>query len=937
MANNWRDAFFQYKDFNNLIKNTRDPEEVVRIASLRALVRVAGLARGESRRELINRIKPQIRLDERDDVLGVSFLPKPRLLPQAYRILDSTDEDDRQRARELIAKLTHWARLEHDPEISIAREALDVIENPNPDRIFTFGPREDLVLRGITPKMALYLITSQFASLALLDFDDQTETHLAASERISHQIKILGSSFTPHIPSLFQVYQSFFRSSMQFWLSWLENWKKQGLNLVREMPAWFPMTEGPLAVARYLEWAVSRGNLSRVVEELGPQWQSSDPRDRWAAANLVEWAARYYPESDYPRFGGGVGPPDVLPDEDLATDTKRYRSVKGWVTEPDKTEPQRYTNLTIFNDHFYPGDDLSSATQVDETTPLVPGSLYTLEVAIRLKRKGIGSQFDPFRSIKNPRKDKEELAVFIVAESLIPSITIKEPFAKVVWPYDSDSTPAYFRLDVNQTGSHKGLIEVRLYDGSLDLLDIVQLTVPVYSYTHAGDLPAAKLDWLDQSEGELNIPVDNPPRRLSIDVGFNPESSTYKFLFKFLVNNKDVEIPGSSVMTADDVDGLLVKIRDFWTELVITNYSTELKVTRTTFSKYLTQLKDLGIQAWTLLFGDRYAAQKGASETISELLQSLRLNEGSHIQITYSNVVNFVFPWCILYPSDLEDTEVNPFEFWGARYQIEQVRDRAKHVDLTDVPVDLVFTLDPAFADSQSQKQLLKAYETTAQGKLNVTDPISGADKFFEALKQVPAAHLYYFYCHGYAPSGKIGFKRDAARILKERIEAIPENTPERAALETLWNLTSKMNDEPWIYIGNAEVKESKIKTQKFFTDKRPIVFLNMCQSADLMPTLSGGLVRVFLDHNASAVIGTESPMTGVFANAFAETFFDELFAGEDVGTSLWKARRRFLQDDMRNPLGLAYTLYGRALARLGNGPIITRDENQKHNGDSQP
>jgi len=184
---------------------------------------------------------------------------------------------------------------------------------------------------------------------------------------------------------------------------------------------------------------------------------------------------------------------------------------------------------------------------------------------------------------------------------------------------------------------------------------------------------------------------------------------------------------------------------------------------------------------------------------------------------------------------------------------------------------------------------------------------------------------LVYFYCHGYAPAapGPSSLRPDGVQVLKKTIEKLPEGSPNRVALETLMALTAKMDDEAWIYIGGAEIRESKIKLQSFFEKRRPIVFLNMCQSADLMPSMSSGLVRVFLDHNASAVLGTESPMTAVFAHEFAKVVLDALFRGDDVGTALWKARRHFLTGNMRNPLGLAYTLYGRAVARLGTGSII--------------
>jgi hypothetical protein len=927
MASHWLNDFFDREEFANLIKNISDPEQIVRIASLRALVRILALQRQRSTEELLRRLETETDREERDQIVAASFLPGGSLLERVREILASSDEQDKERALRLLEEIVDRAEAEfsRQPESEATEEAFNVIVSPL--RISHYqmpsGVNEE-VLRRTSPRLASYLVTCEFASLAKLDFDDATETHLVASMDIGRQIQVLGPHYRPDISSLFQVYQSFFRHSMQFWFGWLDTLRKEGLNLVTEMPGWFPIREGPLAVTRQLEWAVSRRSLSGVAAELSPELQSSNPRDRWAAANLIEWAARYRSQDDFPQFGGGSGPPDIFVSSQSGMPTRTFRGEDHEVAQeqPDEAEPERYTDLTIFNEYLYPGDDSSTATKVDETTPLVIGSPYTLEVAIRLRRTGIGAQFEPTRNVKNPRQDKEDLPIYILAESLYPSIMIDEAFTRVVWPYNSDSESAYFRLEVKQAGITEGLIEVRVYDSSLDLLDIVQLSVSLTSNSRATNLPAAKVTWVDDSEGVLDVTVNNPPRLLSIDVRLNPGSSTYRFLFKFLAHGKTVTIPGSSLITADDIEKLLVKVRDFWTELVITNYSTELSVTRPTFGKYLTTLKKLGIQAWTLLFGSRYAAEKGASETIGELLDVLKPQEGALIQIAYGQIRNFVFPWSIVYPPHAKGT-VNPFEFWGARYQIEQVTGGSKRDELSNLPINLAFALDPAFADSELQEQLLKSYQVASDGKLKVSAPISGFEPFLLELERNPAAHLYYFYCHGYAPAGDSTIKRDGVKLLRERIEAIPEDSPDRKALETLLTLTAKMNDEPWIYIGKSEVKESDIKTGQFFKQKRPIVFLNMCQSADLLPSLSSGLIRLFLGHSASAVIGTESPMTGVFANAFAKEFFDALLAGEDVGTALWKARRRFLNDDMRNPLGLAYTLYGRAVARLGDGQKI--------------
>ena len=89
----------------------------------------------------------------------------------------------------------------------------------------------------------------------------------------------------------------------------------------------------------------------------------------------------------------------------------------------------------------------------------------------------------------------------------------------------------------------------------------------------------------------------------------------------------------------------------------------------------------------------------------------------------------------------------------------------------------------------------------------------------------------------------------------------------------------------------------------------------NMRQFAQVFPTLSDGLVHVFLRRGALGVIGTEIPMLPQFADLFGRMFLDKFMAGEPVGRILLDLRRQFM--DQRNPLGLAYTHFGDALARI--------------------
>jgi hypothetical protein len=96
---------------------------------------------------------------------------------------------------------------------------------------------------------------------------------------------------------------------------------------------------------------------------------------------------------------------------------------------------------------------------------------------------------------------------------------------------------------------------------------------------------------------------------------------------------------------------------------------------------------------------------------------------------------------------------------------------------------------------------------------------------------------------------------------------------------------------------------------------RKPIVFLNMCHSAQINPGLSGGFVSFFLQRGACAVIGTECPVPPFFAEVFARELFRGLADGNTLGQSVYAARRTFKGD--ANPLALAYSVYGYAGAQI--------------------
>jgi chaperonin GroEL len=656
------------------------------------------------------------------------------------------------------------------------------------------------------------------------------------------------------------------------------------------------------------------------------------PAKPYSAQQKAEISPYFYNERGLGRLAGGASEPPSSPPDDGGD------APPGGPLGPGAgfIEPKRYTDVTIYTGHHFQGDPLKKTLRLPDDEPLIAGKHYTLEVAIRLIRTGIESDKVSDREVKNPRQDKEKLTVFVHAKPLGNWISIDEPFARISWPYNTDSEGALFRLSVasvRQRDARQGYVVVHLYSSALDLLDVVKVfvtTVPANSLTGPiAGVPRRHLKWPDDKPGDPDIDPDAPPRGLSINV--EPNGEGYELTFTYRTSTDEiVSVPAGRTVTTRDLNRILERVRDFWADLSLTTYASQLTVTMPTYKQYLKDLAQIGMDAWVLLFGSRYGTQAGASEAFGDLVASLKLADWTYIQITYSDRNSrFIFPWNIVYPP-VEDSAIDPFLFWGARFQIEQVTSGSKCDRLDNYPINVLFALDSGFDNSGSQAEFFEQLQQAPSTKLSISDPVSNRESFFNELVRSPAAHLLYFYCHGYAWTDSGGLQADGIRKLMDRLESLTKDSPERLLHETWLTLMAKREMESWIYIGEAEIKESELRLKHFFNDRRPIVFLNMCQSATLLPSMSTGLVRVFLDKDATAVLGTECPMTSVFADAFGTFVLNALFEGEDIGTALWRARRHFLSSDLRNPLGLAYTLYGRAVTRLGiRAPVARQVESR--------
>ncbi|WP_439660021.1 CHAT domain-containing protein [Lentzea sp. HUAS TT2] len=101
-----------------------------------------------------------------------------------------------------------------------------------------------------------------------------------------------------------------------------------------------------------------------------------------------------------------------------------------------------------------------------------------------------------------------------------------------------------------------------------------------------------------------------------------------------------------------------------------------------------------------------------------------------------------------------------------------------------------------------------------------------------------------------------------------------------------------------------------------------PLIVLNACGTSAADPESATSFPRIFLENENRAVIGTEVAMPDRMAAAFSKKFYELLLLkGEPLGIAAHEARAHLLTE-FRNPLGLAYSVYGNTELRIVNGVV---------------
>lgn len=585
---------------------------------------------------------------------------------------------------------------------------------------------------------------------------------------------------------------------------------------------------------------------------------------------------------------------------------------------------------------FYDGGK-QEQHRVPDTSPLVEDKWYFFEVAARMKRVGVrvGGQGD--RPFREPRQQGPvKLLVTLEAAGFDMRDAVQE---LTLPPYNDSTENAWF--------------EVRPQRRSTDLQDLAKIRVRMFYkynllevFTIEAEI-AGRLDdpaqsrfgprWLNQEslQREYTDLDDVVARSMHIEV--RRPGPDYQLTFTLGVEpGPKLALTATTRLKATDLEDALKRFRRKFESLATSKtYLQGVKGKLGEFQNALYELAKMGRGLRTSLFS---AKPGSALDVIGQHLQQQPLPVGSMIQVSVQGEAgDFLFPWSLLYDRTVPDAAYNTDAngFWGLRYPIEQlvanIRAETDAPREVDGALRLLFMLWENFRNTKSQLAMMDSLKKRAGEKLEISEPpVTSRDHFYRTAGE--EAHILYFYTHGHTRR-RLDSTDPTAGIQEwvARYKELPKET--RKWFKSIYDsIVSKQYeaDSSWIGLSDCTLHLEEMRDHIRFLPGRPLVILNMCESAQVTPTLADSFVEFFLDRNACAVIGTECPMTVEFAHPFAQRFLEGILAGKRVGDVLVEARRHFLTEE-RNPLGLAYTLFGSA-ATMFVPPRLPETNNERPN-----
>jgi hypothetical protein len=387
-----------------------------------------------------------------------------------------------------------------------------------------------------------------------------------------------------------------------------------------------------------------------------------------------------------------------------------------------------------------------------------------------------------------------------------------------------------------------------------------------------------------------------------------------KYQFTFTLAPEAVEAPrwdeirlGCHVdLTRDELTHLITKARRMLYN-VVEVYDAVVEDRPQARDKALHALAQVGRQLYLKLF------QNESARLLAEEWMPQNLPPGSTIQIV-DRAKDFVFPWSLIYLASPWDDEIpiDIEQFWGWRYklaiateQLTQTYGEVGEEIEADEGLKVFFGFYKGLTGARAQKSYFDQLGTV---------PVQNRREAVAALQEADQ-HLIYFFCHGYTEKMIHDIQLDDD-LVREFIQLSADRK------ETDQSLTDHLDDlfdvsDSWMRLTWSKLPLTMLheELEGISFHHHPLVFLNMCQSAQVLPSLSGGLIPFFIDKGARGVIGTECSMNMTFGDRFSRDFLDRFRDGIPAAEILWQLRQESLSKG--DPLALAYTLFGDADLRL--------------------
>jgi hypothetical protein len=625
--------------------------------------------------------------------------------------------------------------------------------------------------------------------------------------------------------------------------------------------------------------------------------------------------------------------------------------------------PPRYTDVKILD---------AKEKQLEAEPHLIRGQRYVLDVAIRVKREGLGRD----------RKDQKGVAVTGQTETVpiwivvsdetegdeqIPgnALKLEKRIADLQLPVTGDSNGSaqfpFTALVEKHSRETQVRLGVRLYH-KLNLIDHVQLDLRFAALSAQTPASATRkrrkaqpgielvFKHVDQKRGVESPDPAAAARALTISIS-RRDSGSELYTIAFVAGKGDAD--GKPVLYAvkklseTQLNAWVVAFRNTLLDTVFGPSFNQVKLRDQDCTDLINNLARLGTQIATRLFdyGDNRSDLYKLGRMIRETLPETAL-----VQISLSaDAQDFVFPWQTLSLVDYDAGATEPADprnLWGYRFVIEVKRCG----DGVDVRLPSARQATRAritygrwnFRNEPEHYAKLEALVQARKDAVELLAPVVEAPKDMLAALSRGGGELFYIYAHGYsaAPNGPstVGFRtaaQDQVAAIEQRIKTnVGQYSTEQ--LEAWRDINEqflkaiKVGADSELILKNGGVALTFLLNRMQgaacpLTDA-PIVFLNTCDSAQIWNAIEDSFVSLFLSKGARAVLGTESTIPVVLADEFGRSVLESMIGGSTLGRAVLDGRNRLL-NEYQNPLGLCYCIYGDASARLLNSsPADTRN-----------